>query len=143
MQSVGIDVADVAFFRQRPYAEYTGFYEMVFTSVERAWCLARRDPAAGFAACFALKEAAVKALASCSSESELSHIAAPQIEADLHTPGAAPDLRLVSRRGEPAPGLGRICLHASFSVRGSLATAVVVAAAAAARAAAGSEEAGI
>lgn len=59
---VGIDIERVDRFRGLPYSQNALFYERLFSPREIRYCLARRPGAAHFAARFAAKEAAVKAL---------------------------------------------------------------------------------
>jgi len=58
---VGVDVVEVAGLARRLDAQ-PGLLDVLFTSAERAACAAERVPARAFAACFAAKEAFVKAL---------------------------------------------------------------------------------
>ncbi len=61
---IGIDAVSVARMRRAIDPAFHGrrFRERVFTEHERRTCEARRDPAEGFAARFAAKEAVMKAL---------------------------------------------------------------------------------
>lgn len=59
---VGIDLVEVAEFEQLPLADHAHFYERCFSPDELAYCRSRPVPAQHFAARFAAKEAAVKAL---------------------------------------------------------------------------------
>ncbi|HET6440599.1 MAG TPA: holo-ACP synthase [Anaeromyxobacter sp.] len=61
MKGIGADVVSVSRMR-KSLARTPGFASRVFTPAERAYCEARRDPAAHFAARFAAKEAFLKAL---------------------------------------------------------------------------------
>src|SRR5438309_10842638 len=60
---VGIDVVDVSDFERLSGGRFAGFYQRCFTEREIAYCHAQARPAQHFAARFAAKEAAVKALA--------------------------------------------------------------------------------
>lgn len=59
--AVGIDLVDIDRIR-RVIERQPRFVARVYTEQERAYCLARRDPAERFAARFAAKEAVLKAL---------------------------------------------------------------------------------
>jgi holo-[acyl-carrier protein] synthase len=59
---VGVDVVDIADFEHLPFEAHRRFYERCFTPTEIAYCRGRGRPAEHFAARFAAKEAAVKAL---------------------------------------------------------------------------------
>ncbi|MDR0310528.1 MAG: holo-ACP synthase [Acidobacteriota bacterium] len=58
----GIDIVEIARFRKILAGTGERFLTRVFTSEERRFCLARRDPAPHFAVRFAAKEAVFKAL---------------------------------------------------------------------------------
>jgi len=60
--NVGVDIVDVARFRQLDYSNNKHFYERIFTSREIEHCLSFGDPAPHFAANFAAKEAVYKAM---------------------------------------------------------------------------------
>jgi len=60
--NIGVDIVDVARFRQLDYFSGKRFHERVFTSREIEHCLSFRDPAPHFAANFAAKEAVYKAV---------------------------------------------------------------------------------
>ena len=57
----GIDLVDIAEFRE-VLGRHAAFEERVFSEGERAYCRTQADPAIHFAARFAAKEAALKAL---------------------------------------------------------------------------------
>jgi holo-[acyl-carrier protein] synthase len=59
----GIDLCTVARLQKELDAPVPGFLEAVFTAAEIAHCESKPHPAEHFAACFAAKEATVKALA--------------------------------------------------------------------------------
>ena len=115
---IGTDLADIAPFRQRPFADNPGFYRLTFTEAEQEYCLSRPDPAPHWAARFAAKEAAVKALSALV-------VAVPQVEV-TRDPSGAPGLRLVSRRGEALPALPPLRLWVSLSHGADIAVAFVV-----------------
>ncbi len=60
--SVGIDATDIPRVRQTLERFGERFRQRIFTEQEIAYCLRHRDPAPNFAARFAAKEAAMKAL---------------------------------------------------------------------------------
>jgi len=60
--NIGVDIVDVARFRQLDYLSNRQFYERVFTSREIQHCLSFGDPAPHFAANYAAKEAVYKAM---------------------------------------------------------------------------------
>ncbi|MBN1872118.1 MAG: 4'-phosphopantetheinyl transferase superfamily protein [Candidatus Omnitrophica bacterium] len=66
MIQVGVDCEEVARFRKLPYERKKNFYGKIFTPFEIRYCLSFRDPYPRFAARFAAKEAAIKALNSLS-----------------------------------------------------------------------------
>ncbi len=95
------------------------FLARCFTPAERAYCEARRDRASGYAARFAAKEAAVKALG-----------APPGLGwHDLEVTRAAagpPQLRLAGAAAAAADRLGVARAHLALSHDGGLAVATVV-----------------
>jgi len=60
--NIGVDIVDVARFRQLDFLSSKHFYERVFTSREIEYCLSFKDSAPHFAANFAAKEAVYKAM---------------------------------------------------------------------------------
>lgn len=58
---VGIDLENVAPFREKPVKDHLAFYQRLFSEDEIAYCGKHRDPAPFFAARFCAKEALVKA----------------------------------------------------------------------------------
>jgi holo-[acyl-carrier protein] synthase len=59
---VGVDVVDIADFERLTFATHQRFYERCFTAAEIAYCTSQARSAQHFAACFAAKEAVVKAI---------------------------------------------------------------------------------
>ncbi len=57
----GMDLVSVAGF-ERVWERHEGFTEDIFSPLERAHCMSRKNPAIHFAGRFAAKEAAIKAL---------------------------------------------------------------------------------
>jgi holo-[acyl-carrier protein] synthase len=116
---VGIDV--VAVDRMRQALERTpGFAVRYFSDHERATCARRADPAASYAARFAAKEAALKALG-------LGIFDVPIREIELVSGEGAPELRLSgsAARRAAAARAGRWLVSVSHD--GGVAAAVVVA----------------
>jgi phosphopantetheinyl transferase (holo-ACP synthase) len=98
IHGIGVDVAQIGPFRRRPPLSSDAFYGLIFTDAEHDACREETDPAAAFAACFAAKQAAVKAL------SPRHTVKVPQVE--VLPDGGRPGwmiARVVSRRGEPVP----------------------------------------
>jgi len=60
--NVGVDVVDIARFRQLDYSGNKRFYERIFTMREIQHCLSFKESAPRFAANFAAKEAVYKAI---------------------------------------------------------------------------------
>jgi len=115
----GIDVVDVARIERQisgPSAER--FLARVFTARERAFCDARRDRANPYAARFAAKEAAMKALG------------APAglrfTDFEVRREGGAPALVMTgaARRAAEALGVGRT--HLTLAHDGGVAVAAVI-----------------
>lgn len=106
---LGVDIAPVAPFRERLPVGETAFDRLVFTDGERAYCRTQADPARHLAARFAAKEAAVKAL------SGRARVAVPQVEIVRDGETGRPGARLVSRRGEPVPDIGKCEMQVSLS----------------------------
>lgn len=59
---LGLDICDIARVRENLHRYGVRFMDKVLTPQERAYCEKHRDPAISFAARFAAKEAAIKAL---------------------------------------------------------------------------------
>lgn len=64
---VGVDIVDIDRFRCLDRIRHRTFLRKAFTDRELTYCFAKRDPAQHLAACYAGKEAVVKALRSLSS----------------------------------------------------------------------------
>ena len=62
MLQVGVDCEAVSRFRRLSFKRKEKFYKRIFTHDEIRYCLSSRDPYPRFAARFAAKEAAIKAL---------------------------------------------------------------------------------
>lgn len=94
MYSIGMDIQDIEAFRRRPYGENQRFYRRLFTDSEIEYCLARKNPSAHFAARFAAKEAAMKALDPFRvfpRDIEIRLLPSGKPEIFIHRPGALPD----------------------------------------------------
>lgn len=62
MMQVGVDCEEISRFRRLPYRKNEKFYRRIFTAKEIEYCSSFHDPYPRFAARFAAKEAAIKAL---------------------------------------------------------------------------------
>ena len=60
--NIGVDVVEIARFKELDYPNYKHFYKRVFTSKEIEYCLSFKTPASHFAVNFAGKEAVYKAV---------------------------------------------------------------------------------
>lgn len=63
----GVDVVEIAEFDRMPFEDNASFYRRCFSAEEIQYCRSRPAPAQHFAARYAAKEAAVKALSAISS----------------------------------------------------------------------------
>jgi len=59
---IGVDIESIDRFRNLPFESNKKFYRKIFTSLEIEYCLKKKDPYSHFAARFAAKESAIKAL---------------------------------------------------------------------------------
>lgn len=59
---VGVDIENIARFRNLPYKENKTFYKKLFTKKELEYCREKADPYPHFAVRFSAKEAGLKAL---------------------------------------------------------------------------------
>lgn len=119
----GIDVVEIARIRrqvagERPAEQAERFLARCFTAGERAYCDARNDRATHYAARFAAKEAAMKALG------------APAgirfTEVEVLREDGPPRLSLSGTAARAAEALGVTRMHLSLSHDGGLAMAGVV-----------------
>ncbi|MES2461278.1 MAG: 4'-phosphopantetheinyl transferase superfamily protein [Armatimonadota bacterium] len=131
--AVGLDVEAVAHFRERPCTdpENEAWYRLIFTPAEIERCGAKSEDkgtarqsertAQRFTACFAGKEATVKALSS----SGIAGVRVPQVEITDRESGNTGDyrVRLVSRRGETPPELPGMTLRLSITATSDVAMA--------------------
>jgi holo-[acyl-carrier protein] synthase len=119
----GIDAVDIERIRRTvgglpPDARAARFLERCFTSAERAYCDARRDRATHYAARFAAKEAAMKALGAPAG------VRFQDVE--VRRGEGAPRLELSGAAGRAASTLGVARVHLSLTHDGGLAVAGVV-----------------
>jgi holo-[acyl-carrier protein] synthase len=114
-----VEVGRIARLLEGPPSRSERFLARCFTPAERAFCELRRDRASSYAARFAAKEAAVKALG-----------APPGVGwQDLEVAraeGRAPSLALTGRAAAAARQLGMARAHLTITHDGGLAAAVVV-----------------
>ena len=59
---IGVDIESIDRFRNLPFESNEKFYRKIFTSLEIEYCLKKKDTYSHFAARFAAKESAIKAL---------------------------------------------------------------------------------
>lgn len=120
MIGVGTDLVDVVRFSamldRRP-----GLVERLFGPAERAAMSARADPATGYAARFAAKEATMKALGVGLGAFDFAEVEV------MRTESGAPELRLHGRAADLAARAGVVRFHVSLSHVRSMASAVVIA----------------
>jgi holo-[acyl-carrier protein] synthase len=118
---LGVDVFEVSRMEQALREGDPGFEHSLFTDDEIAYCRRQQDPAAHFAARFALKEAVFKALA-------VDHAAGVSWRSvELHvTPRATATVVLHSPLKELADARGIIRVFTSFSRAGGLVAASAV-----------------
>jgi holo-[acyl-carrier protein] synthase len=118
---LGLDVVEIARIRRilaGPPGHARRFQVRCFTAGERAYCDRERDPSARYAARFAAKEAASKALG-----------APPGIgfqDVEVLRGDGAPSLRLSGVAGRTAAGLGVARALLSMTHDGGVAVAVVI-----------------
>lgn len=118
---IGLDAASIG--RTRGLIARFGqrFTGRVFTAAERDYCDSRPDPAASYAARFAAKEAAMKALGA-----GWGRVRFAEIEVGS-APGERPELRLSGAALALADRLAVARLHLSLGHEGDLALAQAVA----------------
>jgi holo-[acyl-carrier protein] synthase len=119
---LGLDVVEIgriARLLDGPPARVERFLARCFTPAERAFCEARRDRATAYAARFAAKEAAVKALGAARGVS-WQHLEVTRAE------GKAPVLRLSARAAAAGQRLGVARAHLTLTHDAGVAVAVVV-----------------
>jgi holo-[acyl-carrier protein] synthase len=117
---IGIDAVEVERFRAL-IARRPGIIERAFSSGERADLAGRADPVPSFAARFAAKEAAMKALGV-----GLGAVGLRELEI-VRAPSGAPSLVVHGRAALLAADLGVSSFHVSLTHTETMASAVVVA----------------
>jgi len=119
---LGLDVVEIgriARILDGPAARVERFLARCFTPAERAFCEARRDRATAYAARFAAKEAAVKALGAPRG------VSWQDLEV-TRAEGKAPVLRLAARAAAAGKRLGVARAHLTLTHDAGVAAAVVV-----------------
>jgi holo-[acyl-carrier protein] synthase len=119
---IGIDQFDVSRMRCRLADADDGFVESVFLPAEIAYCRDKRRPAEHFAARFAAKEAALKALARAGGKGTFWQ----DIEV-TNEPDGQPRLELRGRLLALATELGVRSIHVSLTHTADISAAVVIA----------------
>jgi len=61
LAGVGVDIEEIARFKNKPFEENKAFYEKIFSEAEIGYCLGKHFPYQHFAARFCAKEAFIKA----------------------------------------------------------------------------------
>ena len=120
MRGVGIDIVDARRI-EKSLRRRTDFAEQVFSGQERQFCEAQRRPGQHYAACFAAKEAFLKAVGL----GIFSGVALPDIEV-VHSPAGAPGLRLGPSAVDALARAGGEAALLGLSHERDLALAVVV-----------------
>jgi holo-[acyl-carrier protein] synthase len=118
---LGVDlvpVARVAAILARPWGER--FERRIFTEDERRYCRGRGDPAQHYAARFAAKEAALKALGVPEG------LSWHELEVRADAAAGAPRLALAGAAAAAAAGKGAGRTHLSLTHAGGMAAAVVI-----------------
>lgn len=105
----GIDLVEITRIQQSMDRFGQRFLDRIFTRAEQAYCLGKRNAAESFAARFAAKEAAAKALGT-----GISHgVGWLEIEV-VRAPGSRPEVRFHGRAAQIAARLGT--RHAALSL---------------------------
>ena len=118
---IGVDVVEIYRIRKILETQGTRFTNRVFTEEEQAYCAAHRDPAPHYAARFAAKEAAMKALGTGWAEG----IRWRDVEI-LPGAGGKPELVLHGQAAERARELRAVKHHVTITHSGLLAVAQVI-----------------
>ena len=117
----GIDLAEIGRIQQSMDRHGRRFLDRVYTAVEQAYCLRKRNSAESFAARFAAKEAGAKALGTGISNG----ISWLEIEV-IREPSGRPTLRFHGRAAQIASRLGVNAAALSITHTADLAMASVV-----------------
>lgn len=116
---IGVDIVEIARIRSLIERHQQRFLNRIFTDFEIAFCSARHDPSAGFAARFAAKEAFVKALGTGMSGGIRFH--------DIQVEGQAkPLLNITGKALALAQARGMRLTHVSLSHEREYAVAMVI-----------------
>ena len=118
---LGTDLARIERFRRFVAADKQALLERLFTAAERAYALAKADPAPHLAARFAAKEAGMKAFGLGWRDGLAWHDFAV-----VRDPLGRPDLVLHGRAAELAAARGITAVHLSYSHDGDYAVATVI-----------------
>jgi holo-[acyl-carrier protein] synthase len=118
---IGSDIVEIGRVAEVLRAHPERFRERVFTDGEQGYCDSRARPAEHYAARFAAKEAALKALGTGRDQ----RVRWRDVEVLRH-PSGRPELRLHGRAAERAASLGASRLHLTLSHDDERALAVVV-----------------
>jgi len=118
---LGTDLARVERFRRFLDAGKAALLERLFTADERAYALAKADPAPHLAARFAAKEAGMKAFGLGWRDGLAWHDFAV-----VRDPLGRPDLVLAGRAAQLAGARGVTAVHLSYSHDGDYAVATVI-----------------
>ena len=117
----GVDICEVGRIAESIARFGDRFLHRVFTEAETRYCKSKRNSVERFAARFAAKEAAMKALGTGFSRG----VTWTTIEV-THAPGGRPILRLAGRASEIAEGLGVKRISLSVTHTESTAMAIVI-----------------
>jgi holo-[acyl-carrier protein] synthase len=118
--STGVDIVEVSRIKEMTEKHADRFLKRIFTAREITYCRARKYKYEHFAARFAAKEAAMKALGV-----GLGSVALREIEV-VRMPRGDVRLQLVGKALEKADGLGIAQFHLSLSHTRDYAVAVVI-----------------
>lgn len=118
---VGVDLARIDRFRRLLAAQKTGVIDRIFTAGEKAYALARKDPAPFLAVRFAAKEAFLKALG-LGLRQGISWQDMDVVKDDL----GCPSLSLSGRAAQIVRERGVSAVHLSYSHDGDYGVATVV-----------------
>jgi holo-[acyl-carrier protein] synthase len=123
IRGIGMDLADIDRIARLLGRHPERARRRLFTEAERAYCDRRAQPARHFAARFAAKEAAYKALAG---SEEARHIHWLEIEVANSPLDGRPTLLLYGTAAKRAAELGVVTVHLTLTHSDEVAAAVVV-----------------
>lgn len=121
IRGIGIDIAQVSRLEEAVKRHGQRFLKRLFTETEQAYCDRHRDPGRHYAARFAAKEAAMKALGTGWNAA----VTWKSVEV-VNLPSGEPTLRLSGTALELARGMGVTTAFVTLSHDAGLATACVV-----------------